>query len=65
MQPILQDYILLSEAARQPGMPSLRTLQRLAKRRELPVVRLGKQLFIHIPEFHELLRAGTIKVSAA
>jgi hypothetical protein len=63
-QPLLADYVSLNEASRQPGMPSLRTLHRLAKRRQLPVVRLGKQIYLHVPQFHELLRAGTVKVSA-
>jgi hypothetical protein len=61
---VLADYIPLNEVARQPGMPTLQTLKRMAKQGKLPVVPFGKRLLLDVPRFRELLRAGTIKVNA-
>jgi len=55
---ILTDYVPLSEAAKQPNMPSLRTLQRMAAERRLDgLVYLGRRPFLNIPAFLEGLEA--------
>ena len=58
---LLEDYIPLTEAAKQPNMPSIRTLQRMIERRELPVVYFGKRPFLHAQSFRDALRSREIK----
>ena len=58
---LLEDYVPLTEAAKQPNMPSLRTLQRMIERRELPVVYFGKRPFLHAQSFRDALKAREIK----
>jgi hypothetical protein len=62
MQNVLEDYLPLTEVARQPGMPTLQTLKRMAKQGKLPVARFGKRLLLDIPQFRALLQASTVKV---
>ena len=62
MSNILEDYIPLDEAAEQPNMPSLRTLQRMAAQRQLSgLTYFGRKPFLHVPTFREGLKAREIK----
>jgi hypothetical protein len=61
---VLADYLPLNEVARQPGMPSLETLKRMAKQGKLPVTRFGKRILLDVPAFRALLQANTVKVTA-
>ena len=58
---LLDGYVPLTEAARQPHMPSLRTLQRMVQHRELPVTYIGRRPFINVSSFRELLAAREIQ----
>ena len=60
---LLSDYIPLDEAAHQPHMPSLRTLQRWAAERRLPgLLYLGRKPFLNVPAFRSGLKAREVKV---
>ena len=61
---LLEDYIPLDEAAQQPHMPSLRTLQRWAAERRLPgLMYLGRKPFLSIDAFRAGLKAREIKIA--
>jgi hypothetical protein len=62
MQNLLEDYLPLAEAAKQPGMPTLQTLKRMASQGKIPVARFGKRLLLDVPAFRALL-ASTVKVA--
>ena len=58
--PVLLDgYINLIDASRERGMPSLRTLQRMALEGKLPTARVGRNHYMNVEKFREILRAGT------
>jgi hypothetical protein len=58
--PVLLDgYINLIDASRERGMPSLRTLQRMALEGKLPTARIGRNHYMSIERFREILRDGT------
>jgi hypothetical protein len=60
---LLENYISFVEAARQPGMPSLRTLQRWAAERRLPgLLYLGRKPLINVEAFRAGLKAREVKV---
>jgi hypothetical protein len=54
---ILDDFVKLSAAARQPDMPSLSTLRRMHARGELELAYVGRTPFLHIPTFRQRLLA--------
>ena len=59
---LLDDYIPLTEAAEQPNMPTLRTLQRWAAERRLDgLIYVGRKPFVHMPTFRQSLQARVQK----
>jgi hypothetical protein len=59
---LLAEYVTFEEAARQPNMPSERTLQRMAAERRLDgLVYLARKPLLHIPTFREGLKARQLK----
>jgi hypothetical protein len=55
---LLDEYVPLSEAAQQPNMPCLRTLQRMRADGRLRVIYFGSKPFLHGPTFREDLQAS-------
>jgi hypothetical protein len=59
---LLDGYLPLTEAAKQPHMPSLRSLQRQAAMRCLDgLIYLGRRPFLHVPTFRAGLAARVMK----
>ena len=59
---LLADYVSLDEAAKQPGMPCRRTLQRWAAARQLPgLVYVGRRPFLSVPAFRAGIEARMVK----
>jgi hypothetical protein len=58
---LLADYLPLAEAAKQPRMPGLRTLQRWARERKLPgLVYCGHKPLLHVETFRAALAKGKL-----
>ena len=54
---ILENFITLSAAAKQPGMPCYSTLRRWVKQGELAITYMGRTPYVHVPSLRQRLLA--------